>query len=702
MSVVVVEKLPRADYVPGCVTLPHDYGKPSWDERPEVRTIRQAVFACLDTLDAQTGIGGKLKGKPVLVKPNLVMVYSGMGTVKREYPESTDPRVLDAVLLWALARASKITIVESSGRGSPTRVAFAVAGIDRMARHRGCGLVALEEEACDRYILPKASVQKEILVPRIFSSVIRGEACYISVPKLKTNLYTQVTLGFKNAMGVIPYNLRQRNHNHAIDRKLVEMLYLFKPDIVLVDGVVGGEGECPAPVDPVDSRMIIAGDQAVETDRVATRLMGFDPATIPLMRIADELGFGSPTPARVIGDCEAVKFRPADRSLLSERVAKDFPGVRVLYGIDKGGIDWGGSSKRSVHIDANDAAGAGLSPGSESRARLAVDPETVRRMESSCMGGCVASTRFGLAMLESEGFAGANRNRDRGGGTRNSGMRPGTIVIGGGILVGERLWFDKDGLSYNRDDIGALPGKKAVIGSCGAELGASADYFVEGCMPLANAPHAALHAVTGTACRVLSARNRHIPLMLHAILKTRAARVGMIRTGIRLDVPFQTQDAIVETRPLSGAEKELDYVPWPLPAVTDRAEMKRLVDFEDDSTAASLLGVFVPRIRERILWRIQEVVATVATLGPFAIGAGLAILGRPGAGIWLAVFAGIEVVHACELPAALRALAAKRPQTGVAYRILRVMTTGYPAWIPWKSGVFDRAEPGTGRCLPQA
>ena len=116
-------------------------------------------------------------------------------------------------------------------------------------------------------------MQREILVPKIFSSVIRGEASYVSVPKLKTILYTEVTLGFKNAMGTIPYNLRQRNHHYAIDRKLVEMLYLFRPDLVLIDGVVGGEGECPAPVDPVDSRLIIAGDQPVETDR------GGDPAS---------------------------------------------------------------------------------------------------------------------------------------------------------------------------------------------------------------------------------------------------------------------------------------------------------------------------------------------------------------------------------------------------------------------------------------
>jgi hypothetical protein len=36
MSFVVVEKLPSADYVPGCVSLPRDCGTSAWDERPEV------------------------------------------------------------------------------------------------------------------------------------------------------------------------------------------------------------------------------------------------------------------------------------------------------------------------------------------------------------------------------------------------------------------------------------------------------------------------------------------------------------------------------------------------------------------------------------------------------------------------------------------------------------------------------------------
>ena len=54
---------------------------------------------------------------------------------------------------------------------------------------------------------------------------------------------------------------------------------------------MGGEGNTPAPVDPVDSRVLVAGVDPVATDRVGTRIMGFDPDTIPLFIQARERGF---------------------------------------------------------------------------------------------------------------------------------------------------------------------------------------------------------------------------------------------------------------------------------------------------------------------------------------------------------------------------------------------------------------------------
>lgn len=655
MSLVVFERPPSAEYERDCVSLPRDYGSPRWEERAEVQAIRKAVFAALDKLEARSGIGARLRGRRVLVKPNLVIVYDRIGTRERSYPETTDPRVLDALVLWLSGRAAAaaVDIVESSGRGSPTRASFAIAGIDRLARRRGCGLLALEEEPVDRYLLPKARIQREILVPRPFSAVVRGEAAYVSVPKLKTNLYTGVTLGFKNAMGVIPYNLRQRDHDRNIERKLVEMLYLFKPDLVLIDGVVGGEGECPAPVFPVDSRAVIAGDHAVETDRAATRFMGFDPDEIGLMRIADELGFGDPEGAEILGDASPVPFRPADASLLSERARSIFPGLTVLYGLP----------------------GAGRDP---------------RAMEARCRGGCVASARFGLAMLEAEG-------------ARLS--RPALLALGPGIEEGSgsgarRLWFDRDGKAWDEAAIAAFPGPSGALGSCSRPLAPSVDRLVEGCMPLANAPHALLHALSGTRCALLGLRNRRLALLARSLFRMRAARRALIGRGERLDVDF----------PLAGPDERgpspaaagsatpgfaepagppgADFLPWPLPPL-EAAEIPRALALEDELALSSFTGRLEFGLARRAAWAALGLLTTLLTLAPFGLAASSALRGKD-TGPWLILGAGLLTFHILELPWALR----EAPDSGPGARrapgsrrrlagyLLLCVLGGFPWWLP--------------------
>ena len=50
----------------------------------------------------------------------------------------------------------------------------------------------------------------------------------------------------------------------------------------VVDGVIGGDGEGPLHPDATPSGVVLAGFNALAVDWVATRLMGFDPARIPL------------------------------------------------------------------------------------------------------------------------------------------------------------------------------------------------------------------------------------------------------------------------------------------------------------------------------------------------------------------------------------------------------------------------------------
>ncbi|HWQ45268.1 MAG TPA: DUF362 domain-containing protein [Longilinea sp.] len=546
-SFVVVTHAPAMNYRRDYVSLPRDFGTPAYEGRADIQAIRAAVKQNLDLLEEKTHFLEKVRGKKVVIKPNLVSVWHEAGLKDDNYPESTDPRVMEAVVIYMKQYTDRIVIVESAGRGYPTTGAFKVAGLDRLARRYGVELIALEEQATDRYILPKAKVMKEIVVPRIFSEVARHEAFYISLPKMKTNLYTGVTLGFKNAMGTITYNLRQRNHTYAIDQKLVDMLYLFRPDLVVIDGIVGGEGNCPAPVEPVDSRVIISGNQAVETDRVATRMMGFDPNCITLMKIADEMGFNDPK-VTVLGDTTPTKFRPADPSLQGDWMAKNFPNVHVYEGH---------SLKHTPKVDPT----------------CPICPTDTQAMENTCRGGCLATTRFAFDMLYYEGHG------------RDFEMN---LIIGEGVKKGNtHIYYDAQGKPVDVEDILAQNKKTLAVGTCAGYLRGRVSHFANGCMPYPNTPHMLVHQISGSMCRVMSPGNKFLLPLLVATLRMCERRKAWYRKGVRLDVPIRLVDGIVEP-PMEGVDTTQDYVAFPMPPLTPD-EIRTLVKAENRAVLATFL-----------------------------------------------------------------------------------------------------------------
>lgn len=251
-------------------------------------------------------------------------------------------------------------IIIGEGSGLVTWAYFKIAGYDRIGKYYNVPLVAFEEQATDRYYCPKAEVGKDVYVPRSISEVIRGERLYVSVPKMKCNIYTQVTLGFKNAMGTLSCNMRYKNHTWQIDKKLTDLLYLFKPDLTVIDGIIGGEGNSPGPVQPVEMDTIVSGTNSVEVDRVVTEMMGFDPLKNKLLIEATAKGFGDAS-VEVYGKKKVVPFLSAEQTLYSERFKQKWPHVKLYVGHD---------NERAPKITDIQA----------------VTPETVREIEASCAG----------------------------------------------------------------------------------------------------------------------------------------------------------------------------------------------------------------------------------------------------------------------------------------------------------------------------
>ncbi len=537
---VVVTKAEALNYSQDYVSLPKNYGTADYFARADVTAIYKAVQDNLNQLDAKSGFTKTLGSyRHILLKPNLVSVYHNSGMAQKDYPESTDPRVFDAIVSYFYQYNKNIVIIESSGKPMPTMTSFRVSGLDRVAKHYGVGLIALETQCVSRYMLPKAEVMKEVYIPYILEEVMRGEAYYVSVPKLKTNLYTKVTLGFKNAMGTIPYALRERNHNYAIHKKLADLLYLFQPNLVVIDGLIGGEGNTPAPVDPVLVGVLISGNNAVEVDKVGTRIIGYDPAEIPLIQEAVKRGFGSDA-VEVIGEVVPCDFRRANASLMSQAFCARFPNVQAL-------------------------AGHSLPHAPQVADIHAVDAALVREIEMACDGGCLAALRSGFDYIIYS-------------------PKPNyefalTVVIGSGIEVdGVLYWFDRDGKPYTEADVRALSAPLLTLGNCGVgPFGDIAKYRTDGCC----SPSACMLAVTAAAgipFPLLSPKNSSVLDLAFTLVGVVLGRAGRIARGHWVDCPSEHNDKIYPIPMLSQEELAQNYIPWPLPKMTLKQKYKMIAD----------------------------------------------------------------------------------------------------------------------------
>lgn len=118
----------------------------------------------------------------------------------------------------------------------------------------------------------------------------------IHLPTVKTHGHTTMTGAMKNAFGGLITERRHHCHKR-IHEVLVELLMIQKEIhtgiFAVMDGTVCGDGKGPRTMKPVIKNVILASADQVAIDAVAAKLMGFDPLTIPKLRMADEMGLGN-------------------------------------------------------------------------------------------------------------------------------------------------------------------------------------------------------------------------------------------------------------------------------------------------------------------------------------------------------------------------------------------------------------------------
>lgn len=117
----------------------------------------------------------------------------------------------------------------------------------------------------------------------------------VHLPTVKTHGHAVMTGSVKNSFGGLLKEVRHYAHKH-MHEVLVDLLYMQRelhPAVFTVmDGTVAGDGAGPRTMIPRIKNLILASADSVAIDAIAARLMGFDPMSIPFLRMAHERGLG--------------------------------------------------------------------------------------------------------------------------------------------------------------------------------------------------------------------------------------------------------------------------------------------------------------------------------------------------------------------------------------------------------------------------
>lgn len=271
------------------------------------------------------------KGQNVLIKPN----FCGPGSVKHSYAMTNPELIIDLVEFTREQGANNITVADhAAGYVRDTSAFYDALGIMGLAKKYGFKFVNLR---CHPF---------QELNDLKLSTVINDHSIIINTTLPKTHHQSTLSLCLKNlGMGLI--DGRQEAHNKGdisdiIVRANIE-IRKGRTVIDILDGRKGQDGNGPHFGNPIEPGFMLFGTDPVAVNATASRLMGFDPAGIKYIKLAEQSKLGI-MDAEVIGDqVNPISIRPSpawNMVPLNEELLVVFwleknMHHRVLYNLDK-------------------------------------------------------------------------------------------------------------------------------------------------------------------------------------------------------------------------------------------------------------------------------------------------------------------------------------------------------------------------------
>ncbi|MFM6040901.1 MAG: DUF362 domain-containing protein [Sphaerospermopsis kisseleviana] len=245
----------------------------------EQEALRESLTTLLEPLG---GIAAFVKrGDRVLLKPNLL-------TGSRPTKEcTTRPELVRAVAEMVMEVGGKPFLGDSPAFGSAKGVATAN-GLLPIVEELNIPIVEFHgkryqtvNDDFNHLLLSKEAMEADVI---------------INLPKVKSHMQLTVTLGVKNLFGCVPGKMKAWWHFEAgkdttrFGEMLVETARAINPNLTILDGIVGHEGNGPSGGEPRDLGVLAGSDNVFALDRAMLEILKVDPLQVPTIAASQRLG----------------------------------------------------------------------------------------------------------------------------------------------------------------------------------------------------------------------------------------------------------------------------------------------------------------------------------------------------------------------------------------------------------------------------
>ncbi|MBE9048862.1 DUF362 domain-containing protein [Nostocales cyanobacterium LEGE 11386] len=258
-------------------------------QKPSVSLIRATSYeretlqaSLVTLLEPFGGMAGFVKeGDRVLLKPNLL-------TGARPTKEcTTRPELVYEVARMVIEAGGKPFLGDSPAFGSAKGVAQAN-GYRPLLQELNLPIIEFHgkryqtvNENFNHLLLCKEAMEADVV---------------INLPKVKSHVQLTLTLGVKNLFGCVPGKMKAWWHMEAgkdanrFGEMLVETARAINPDLTILDGIIGHEGNGPSGGEPRPLGILAAASDVFALDRAMLEILNVPPHQVPTVTASQRLG----------------------------------------------------------------------------------------------------------------------------------------------------------------------------------------------------------------------------------------------------------------------------------------------------------------------------------------------------------------------------------------------------------------------------